>query len=89
MSYVITEECIACAACEDECPNDAISEGDEIFIIDSDRCTECVGFFDESQCAFVCPVDSCVTDPDREESMEALQAKFNKFHPGRKPEGKW
>jgi ferredoxin len=80
MAYVITEECIACGACEPECPNEAISEGDEIYIIDPDRCTECVGFYDTSQCAEVCPVDACVPDPDHEESRDELQAKYERLH---------
>ncbi len=80
MAYMITEECIACGACEPECPNEAISEGDEIYIIDPDRCTECVGFYDESQCAAVCPVDACVPDPDHEENHDELQAKYQRLH---------
>lgn len=79
MAIIITDECIACGACEPECPNQAISEG-EIYIIDPDLCTECVGAFDEPQCAAVCPVDCCVPDPDREESQGDLQAKYEKIH---------
>ena len=85
MAFKITEDCIACAACETECPNDAISEGDEIFIIDPDKCTECVGFFDSQQCADVCPVDSCIPDPDHKESKDELLAKFKKLHPDKEP----
>ena len=61
---MITDECILCGACEPECPNEAITEGEEIYVIDPEKCTECVGFFDEPQCALVCPVDCCVPDPD-------------------------
>ncbi len=64
MAYMITEDCTNCGACEAECPNDAITEGDEIFVIDPEKCTECVGDFDTQQCADVCPVDCCVPDPD-------------------------
>jgi len=64
VAYMITDECILCGACEAECPNEAISEGEEIYEIDPEKCTECVGFFDEPQCALVCPVDCCVPDPD-------------------------
>ena len=64
MAYMITDECILCGACEPECPVEAISEGDEIYVIDPEKCVECVGYFDESQCAEVCPVDCCVLDPD-------------------------
>lgn len=81
MAYKITDECISCGACEPECPNEAISEGDVIYIIDPDRCTECVGFYDEPQCAAVCPVDACVPDPDRQESREELLAKKERLHP--------
>ncbi len=60
MALKITEECISCGVCEAECPNDAISQGEgdnAIYLIDRNRCTECVGHFDESQCCQVCPVD--------------------------------
>ena len=57
MAYKITEECINCAACEPECPVQAITEGDDIFIIDPDKCVECVDHYDEPQCISVCPVD--------------------------------
>jgi len=79
MAYMITEECILCGVCEPECPNEAISEGDIIYVIDPDRCTGCVGFFDESQCAAVCPVDACVPDPDHEETEEELLAKYHRL----------
>ena len=57
MALKITEECISCAACESECPVEAISEGDDIFVIDPEVCVECEGYFDTSQCVEVCPVD--------------------------------
>lgn len=60
MAYRIMEECINCHACESECPNDAISQGDTIFVIDPNLCTECVGYHDEPQCVSVCPVDCVV-----------------------------
>ncbi len=79
MALIITDECINCGACEPECPNDAITAGDEIYVIDVDKCTECVGHFDESQCAEVCPVDCCVPDPDHQESKEVLMEKYKKL----------
>jgi len=79
MAYKITDECINCGACEPECPNMAISAGDEIFEIDPDKCTECVGHFDESQCAAVCPVDCCIPDPEHKESREELMAKYERL----------
>ena len=63
MALMITDECINCDVCEPECPNDAISQGIEIYEIDPGKCTECVGHFDEPQCVAVCPVDkTCVID---------------------------
>ncbi len=79
MALIITDECINCGACEPECPNDAITAGDEIYLIDISKCTECVGHFDESQCAEVCPVDCCVPDPDHKESNEELMEKYKKL----------
>lgn len=79
MAYIITEECINCGACEPECPNSAISVGDEIYVIDPDRCTECVGHFDESQCVAVCPVDCCILDPDHKETRDELMMKFTRL----------
>lgn len=83
MAFKITDDCIACAACQSECPNNAISDGDEHSIIDPAKCTECVGFFNTQQCASVCPVDACVPDPDHVETKEQLLAKFAKLHPGK------
>jgi len=76
MALIITDDCINCAVCEPECPNLAIYEGEEIFEIDPDRCTECVGHFNEPQCQLVCPVDCIPQDPDRVETAEVLQAKY-------------
>ena len=76
MALLITDECINCDVCEPECPNDAISMGEEIYVIDPSCCTECVGHHDEPQCVQVCPVDCIPKDPDREETPEALFAKF-------------
>ncbi|NQT74542.1 MAG: 4Fe-4S binding protein [Chloroflexi bacterium] len=58
MAMVINDECIACGACETDCPVDAISEGDIIFEIDPNKCVECEGYFDSPQCVDVCPVDA-------------------------------
>ncbi len=76
MSLMITDECINCDVCEPECPNGAISQGEETYVIDAAKCTECVGHYDESQCVAVCPVDCIVVDPNRTESQEQLHDKF-------------
>lgn len=83
MATMITEECINCGACEPECPNEAISEGEDIYVISPDRCTECVGHFDEEQCAAVCPVDCCVPDPNIPEAEELLLTRAKELHPGK------
>jgi ferredoxin len=82
MAYKITEECINCGACEPECPNQAISASDEIYVIDREKCTECVGHFDTSQCAAVCPVDCCIPDPDHKESRDELMDKYKRLSEG-------
>lgn len=80
MSTMITNECINCGACEPECPNNAISQGEEIYVIDPLLCTECVGFHDYEACAAVCPVDCCVTDPNDIETEEVLIARARALH---------
>jgi len=85
MSYKITEDCISCGACEAECKNQAVSEGETIYVIDPDKCTECVGNFDSPKCAEVCPVDACVPDSDHVESKEQLLQKWRQLHPGEVP----
>ena len=76
MAFKITEDCINCDVCEPECPNDAISMGPEIYVINQDWCTECVGHYDEPQCQVVCPVDCIPHDEAKKESPEQLQAKY-------------
>lgn len=82
MSLLINDECINCDVCEPECPNSAITQGDEIYEIDPNLCTECVGHFDEPQCIEVCPVDCILVDPDNTESKEQLQIKYEKLTAG-------
>lgn len=94
MSLKINEECINCGACEPECPNEAVYVGgeeyeyngeskpalsDDLYYIVPEKCTECIGFFDEPMCASVCPTDACVKD--QEESKEALLEKAKALHP--------
>jgi transcription elongation factor Elf1 len=81
MATMITNDCINCGACEPECPNNAISQGEPVYVIDPKLCTECVGFHDYEACAAVCPVDVCVTDPNNIESEEVLMARARELHP--------
>ena len=76
MALFINDLCINCDVCEPECPNQAISQGASIYVIDPRRCTECVGHFDQPQCVEVCPVECIAVDPERPESREALHAKY-------------
>ncbi|MBS0353666.1 MAG: YfhL family 4Fe-4S dicluster ferredoxin [Proteobacteria bacterium] len=78
MALMITEECISCDVCVPECPNEAISQGDDIYVVDPARCTECVGHFDEAQCIQSCPVDCIVHDPAHVESRDELHAKYER-----------
>jgi ferredoxin len=79
MALMITDQCINCDVCEPECPNDAIYQGVEIYEIDPNKCTECVGHFDQPQCRQVCPVDCIPLNPSFTESQEALYQKFLKL----------
>jgi ferredoxin len=76
MSLIITDDCINCDVCEPECPNEAISQGEEIYVIDPNLCTECVGHYDEPQCQQVCPVDCIPLDENHFESKDDLMAKY-------------
>lgn len=79
MALMITDECINCDVCEPECPNTAIYQGDEIYEINPDLCTECVGHYDEPQCVEVCPVDCIPKNPDRVETKDQLLEKYRKL----------
>ena len=76
MALKITDQCINCDVCEPECPNGAISMGEEIYVIDWKRCTECVGHFEKPQCQEVCPVDCIPVNPDAVETRDVLLRKY-------------
>jgi ferredoxin len=59
MAYLITDECIACGACEEECPVEAISEGEDKYVINPDLCTEC------GACADLCPVEAIIPEDEK------------------------
>jgi ferredoxin len=76
MALLINDQCINCDVCEPVCPNQAIRQGETIYLIEPTRCTECVGHYDTPQCVEVCPVECIFVDPERSESREQLQAKY-------------
>ncbi len=76
MALVILDSCINCDMCEPECPNSAITMGEEIYEIDPDRCTECVGHYDKPTCISVCPIDCIEVDPEHQEDPDTLMAKY-------------
>ena len=95
MATFITEECINCGACEPECPKTAIYAGgaqyelngqmfdalsNDLYYIVPEKCTECVGHFNQEQCAAVCPVDCCVPDPNHPETEDVLIIRAKKIH---------
>jgi ferredoxin len=79
MSLLITDECINCDVCEPVCPNKAISQGELIYTISRDKCTECVGHFNEPQCVVVCPVNCIIKDPNHPETDEQLFEKYKQI----------
>jgi len=79
MSLLITDDCINCDVCEPECPNEAISQGELIYEINPNQCTECVGHFDAPQCVQVCPVACILIDSSRPESPEQLLKKYKEL----------
>ena len=79
MALKITDECINCDVCEPECPNQAIRPGVEIYEINPELCTECIGHFDQPQCQQVCPVDCIPVDPEHVESHEMLVEKAQRL----------
>lgn len=75
MPMKVLEDCINCGACEPVCPNAAVTAAENIYVIDVERCTECVGFFDSPQCVKACPVDCIIVDPDHPVDQETLLAR--------------
>jgi ferredoxin len=79
MALLITDECINCDVCEPECPNDAISQGTEIYEIAPNKCTECVGHYDTPQCVIVCPIECIIPHPEVRESKDELMQKYRQL----------
>ena len=76
MALRILDSCINCDMCEPECPNNAIFMGEQVYEIDPERCTECVGHYDTPTCERVCPIDCIELDTSRPETAEALYQKY-------------
>ena len=76
MALTILDTCINCDVCEPACPNQAISMGADYYVIDPDKCTECMGHFDEPQCMQVCPVSCIPVHPEFVEDRETLMQKY-------------
>lgn len=83
MATHILDKCINCGACVAECPNEAITRGRDVYEINPDRCTECVGFHSAEACQAICPVECCLPDPDRRETEGELLARAQLLHPSR------
>ena len=79
MALIISDECINCDVCEPECPNGAISQGDDIYVINPELCTECIGHHDKPQCLEVCPVDCIGKNPAIDEDKDSLYQKYLKL----------
>jgi len=78
MALLITSDCINCDVCVPECPNESISMGPQVYEIDLEKCTECVGYYKQPQCQQVCPVNCIIIHPDFKETAQQLQAKLKR-----------
>ena len=88
MAYMINDECMACGICNAArvCPNEAITEGDEISVVDPSRCTECVGANPGPVCIPDCPAQAVELDPSHEESTGGTASKMVFAAPGGDPQ---
>ncbi|MFT6925593.1 MAG: ferredoxin [Psychromonas sp.] len=80
MALLIKDNCINCDMCDPECPNEAIFFGVEIYEINSDLCTECIGFYEKPTCMAVCPINCIIIDPENIESEQQLIDKFAELY---------
>lgn len=83
MALKITDRCINCDMCAPECPNNAISMGFDIYEIEPNLCTECVGFYENPTCKSVCPINNVIiVDPEHQETRAQLLTKYHQLYPG-------
>ena len=80
MALLIEDDCINCDMCDPECPNEAISLGENIYEIDPEKCTECLGHYDEPTCVKVCPINCIISDPRHVENEGSLLTKFERLY---------
>jgi ferredoxin len=80
MALLIKDTCINCDMCDAECPNEAITFGTEIYEINVDLCTECMGHYEKPTCVTVCPINCIIVDPNHIESDVQLLDKFARLH---------
>jgi ferredoxin len=85
VAYKISEDCVSCGSCESACSNKTIKQGKNQYVIDAEKCTECVGTGKKPQCAKVCPMEAPKPDSAHVETKEQLLAKWQKLHPGETP----
>ena len=85
MAYRINKYCVACGMCQPRCKNGAIKEGNEAYVIDAGRCTECVGWYEEPRCFQACFLSAPEPDPAHKESRAELLTKWKKLHPRKTP----
>ncbi|HIP61973.1 MAG TPA: 4Fe-4S dicluster domain-containing protein [Sulfurovum sp.] len=87
MAVIITDTCINCAACIDECPVEAIVDeddnptGEDIYYVHADKCVECVSHHDEPACAEACPTEGCIVWGDVVEGLPAMDGRGAKGEP--------
>ena len=62
---IIAADCTYCAGCEEDCPSDAISPGEDTFVVDQAKCTECEGEHESPLCVDKCPIDGCIERVDQ------------------------
>ena len=80
MVLIIQSTCINCDMCDPECPNEAIALGEDIYEIDTSKCTECIGHYDKPTCISVCPIDYIKKDLKHIGNEATLFAKFMRMH---------
>jgi NAD-dependent dihydropyrimidine dehydrogenase PreA subunit len=82
LAYLIASECIKCGGCANECPTRAISEDKEAYVINPERCTECLGTGGPAACAAICPVKAVAPDPSRRETAAQLKSRYDTLDGG-------